>query len=120
MLKVKGEVQFYVEARLLEQRGFLLMIDSENHPNKCAALPGRETEDGQTWKEQLSVPGCVVWLRLCSLWYGLCAEFGGLSMFPGSPVFTVAVLPFLENWREGRNILAMTPFLPGPCNTLPS
>lgn len=43
MLKVKGEVQFQVEARLLEQRGFLLMIDIENHPNKMCS-PSRQED----------------------------------------------------------------------------
>lgn len=67
----KGEIQFCVQTKLLEQRGFLLMIDGENHSIKCAALPSGDNEDGEKWKEQSLVPDCVVWLRSCRLlWLG--------------------------------------------------
>lgn len=34
ILEIRGEVQFFVQTKLLEQRGFLLMTDGENHSNK--------------------------------------------------------------------------------------
>lgn len=34
MLEIKGEAQFCVQKKLLEQRGFFLMTDGENHCNK--------------------------------------------------------------------------------------
>lgn len=37
MLEIKGEVQFFVQTKLLEQRGVLLMIGGENHPNKMCS-----------------------------------------------------------------------------------
>lgn len=68
------------------------MIEREKHSNASG-----DDEDGQKQTEQLPVPGCVVWPRPCGLWYGCCVEAGGPTVFPGSPVPAVAVLPILEN-----------------------
>lgn len=74
------------------------MIDSEKHtPIKCAAFLSGEDKDGQKWMEQPSVPGCLARPRPCGLRYGCCVEAGGPTVFPGSPVPTVAVVPILES-----------------------
>lgn len=37
MLEIKGEAQFCAWTELLKQKGFLLMIDGENHSNKICS-----------------------------------------------------------------------------------
>lgn len=83
---MKGDVQ----ARLLEQRGFLLMTDSAKRSIKTCS-PSEQGGRGWTAMEAST----SYWL--CGLWYLRCADVGGRAMFPGSPVPAVAVLTVLES-----------------------